>query len=222
MQDEQPSNDNTITVLIADDHPIVRQGMEMLLEVQDDIEIVGVVANGQVAVTLATDTQPAVALLDLNMPEMDGIAATQAIRAASPNTQVVILTSHHEDAMVFPAIKAGALSYLLKSASPDEVVAAIRAAAQGEARLHPRVARRLMDEVAGKRVSAENLTSRELEVLKEIARGHDNKTIAANLFLSEKTIKTHVSNLLGKLQLSDRTQAAIYALKSGIVPLDDT
>lgn len=193
----------------------------MLLEVQDDIEIVGVVADGLAAVALATETQPAVALLDLNMPELDGIGATQAIHAASSATQVVILTSHHEDAMVFPAIKAGALSYLLKSASPDEVIAAIRAAAQGEARLHPRVARRLMDEVAGVRVSADSLTPRELEVLKELARGHDNKLIAKNLVLSEKTVKTHVSNLLAKLQLNDRTQAAIYALKSGLVPLDD-
>lgn len=194
----------------------------MLLEVQDDIRIVGVVADGEAAVTLATASQPAVALLDLNMPKMDGIAATKAIRAASPSTQVVILTSHHEDAMVFPAIKAGALSYLLKSASPDEVVAAIRAAARGEARLHPRVAKRLMDEVAGRRVSAESLTPRELEVLKQIARGHDNKTIASTLVLSERTVKTHVSNLLGKLQLTDRTQAAIYALRSGIVPLGET
>ena len=193
----------------------------MLLEVQDDIEIIGVVDDGLKAVAVAQELQPAVALLDLNMPDMDGIAATQAIRQASPETEVVILTSHHEDSMVFPAIKAGALSYLLKSSSPDEVVAAIRAAAKGISSLHPRVARRLMDEVAGTRVSAGVLTSRELEVLKEIAKGHDNKTIAANLFLSEKTVKTHVSNLLSKLQLSDRTQAAIYALKSRLVPLDD-
>ena len=210
-----------ITVLIADDHPIVRQGMQMLLEVQDDIEIVGLVANGVEAVTLATQKQPAVALLDLNMPEMDGIAATQAILCVSPQTKIVILTSHHEDAMVFPAIKAGALSYLLKSATPDEVIDAIRSAAQGEARLHPRVARRLMDEVAGVRVSAEALTTRELDILKQIAHGHDNKTIADLLFLSEKTVKTHVSNILSKLHLTDRTQAAIYALKSGVVPLDD-
>jgi NarL family two-component system response regulator LiaR len=211
----------TIRVLIADDHPIVQQGMQMLLEVQDDLEIVGIVGDGAAAVALAERTQPDVALLDLNMPVMDGIAATKAIRAASPDTQVVILTSHHEDAMVFPAIKAGALSYLLKSAAPDEVLAAIRAAARGEAHLHPRVARRLMDEVAGTRVSAEVLTPRELEVLKQIAQGNDNKSIAANLVLSEKTVKTHVSNILGKLGLSDRTQAAIYALRSGIVPLDD-
>jgi NarL family two-component system response regulator LiaR len=134
---------------------------------------------------------------------------------------VVILTSHHQDAMVFPAIKAGALSYLLKSASPDEVVDAIRAAARNEARLHPRVARRLMDEVSGAQVSVDALTSRELEVLREIALGHSNKTIAANLSLSEKTVKTHVSNILGKLHLDDRTQAAVYALRQGLAPLDD-
>ena len=210
-----------ITVLIADDHPIVRQGMDMLLEVQDDIEVVGIAENGADAVRMAEDLQPNVALMDLNMPELDGIEATRQLADVSPNTQVVILTSHHQDAMVFPAIKAGALSYLLKSAAPDEVVAAIRAAAQGEARLHPRVAKRLMDEVAGVRVSADTLTVRELEVLKQIALGNDNKTIARELVLSEKTVKTHVSNILGKLQLTDRTQAAIYALKSGLVPLDE-
>ncbi|PID86581.1 MAG: DNA-binding response regulator [Chloroflexi bacterium] len=210
-----------ITVLIADDHPIVQQGMQMLLEVQEDIKVIGVATDGAEAVEMATSSQPDVVLLDLNMPEMNGIEATRVIRHTCPHTQIVILTSHHEDAMVFPAIKAGALSYLLKSVSPDEVVTAVRAAAQNEARLHPRVARRLMDEVAGVRVSVEALTSRELEVLKEIARGHDNKTIAANLVLSEKTVKTHVSNILSKLQLEDRTQAAIFALKSRLVPLDN-
>ncbi len=210
-----------ITVLIADDHPIVRQGMQMLLEVQDDIEVVGVAENGAEAVAMAIELAPSVVLMDLNMPQLDGIEATRQIQASQPASRVVILTSHHQDAMVFPAIKAGALSYLLKSAAPDEVVAAVRAAAQGEARLHPRVAKRLMDEVAGVRVSAETLTTRELEVLKQIALGNDNKSIAAALVLSEKTVKTHVSNILGKLHLNDRTQAAIYALKSGLVPLDD-
>lgn len=210
-----------ITVLIADDHPIVRDGMQMLMDVQEDIEVVGVVEDGETAVSLAANTKPTVVLLDLNMPNMNGIEATKAILQVSPATKVVILTSHHEDAMIFPAIKAGALSYMLKSASPDEVVDAVRAAAKGEARLHPRIARRLMDEVSGARVSVDVLTARELEVLKEIAQGHDNKKIAANLVLSEKTVKTHVSNILSKLQLEDRTQAAIYALKSRLVPLDD-
>lgn len=210
-----------IDVLIVDDHPIVRQGMEMLLGVQDDIEVVGVAENGQEAVEFVTIQPPDVVLMDLNMPQLNGIDATKQIRALSPHTQIIVLTSHHQDAMVFPAIKAGALSYMLKSAKPAEVVDAIRAASRGESRLHPRVARRLMQEVSGTRVSAETLTTRELEVLKQIAKGNDNKTIARNLVVSEKTVKTHVSNILSKLHLDDRTQVAIYALKQGIVPLDE-
>ena len=210
-----------IEVLIADDHPIVRQGMEMLLDIQDDIEVVGVAENGQEAVAFVENHPPDVVLMDLNMPQLNGIDATKQIRALSPHTKIIVLTSHHQDAMVFPAIKAGALSYMLKSAKPMEVVDAIRAASRGEARLHPRVAQRLMQEVSGARVSAENLTNRELEVLKQIAKGNDNKTIARNLVVSEKTVKTHVSNILSKLHLDDRTQVAIYALKQGIVPLDD-
>jgi NarL family two-component system response regulator LiaR len=210
-----------ITVLIADDHPIVQQGMKYLLDVQEDIEVAGIANDGAEAIDLVADLRPDVVLMDLNMPDVDGIEATRRIREINPGTQVVILTSHHQDAMVFPAIKAGALSYLLKSASPDEVVDAIRAAARNEARLHPRVARRLMDEVSGAQVSVDALTSRELEVLREIALGHSNKTIAANLSLSEKTVKTHVSNILGKLHLDDRTQAAVYALRQGLAPLDD-
>lgn len=211
-----------ITVLIADDHPIVQQGMKYLLDVQEDIQVAGVANDGAEAIDLVTEARPDVVLMDLNMPGVDGIEATRRIRAISPGTQVVILTSHHQDAMVFPAIKAGALSYLLKSASPDEVVDAIRAAARQEARLHPRVARRLMDEVSGAQVSVDALTSRELEVLREIALGHSNRIIAANLSLSEKTVKTHVSNILSKLHLEDRTQAAVYALRQGLAPLDDS
>ncbi len=210
-----------IDVLIVDDHPIVRQGMEMLLGVQDDIEVVGVAENGQEAVEFVTIQPPDVVLMDLNMPQLNGIDATKQIRVLSPHTQIIVLTSHHQDAMVFPAIKAGALSYMLKSAKPAEVVDAIRAASRGESRLHPRVARRLMQEVSGTRVSAETLTTRELEVLKQIAKGNDDKTIARNLVVSEKTVKTHVSNILSKLHLDDRTQVAIYALKQGIVPLDE-
>jgi len=210
-----------ISVLLVDDHPVVQQGMKFLLDLQEDLDVVGVVGNGVQAVDFVIDAPPDVVLMDLNMPDMDGIDATKQIRKSSPHTQVVILTSHHQDAMVFPAIKAGALSYLLKSASPDEVVAAVRAAAAGEARLHPRVAKRLMDEVSGAKVSVDALTVRELEVLKQIAAGQDNKGIARALTLAEKTVKTHVSNILSKLGLTDRTQAAIYALKQGLVPLDD-
>lgn len=211
----------SITVLIADDHPVVRQGMSALLEVQEGIEVVGQVEDGEAAVKFIEDTPPDVILMDINMPKLSGIEATEQIRKISPNTQIIILTSHHQDAMVFPAIKAGALSYLLKSATPDEVIDAVHAAVKGEARLHPRVAQRMMGEIAGTRPSADNLTARELDVLKEIADGFDNRNIAKNLNLSEKTVKTHISNILSKLHLEDRTQVAIYALKQGIVPLDD-
>ncbi len=210
-----------ITVLIVDDHPIVRQGMEMLLAMQEGIEVVGAAENGVNAVAFIHEQPTDVVLMDLNMPDLNGIEATSQIRAISPHTQIVVLTSHHEDAMVFPAIKAGALSYLLKSATPDEVIDAVQAAARREARLHPRIAQRLMSEVAGTQPSLNALTSRELEVLKEIARGKDNQTIADDLGLSTKTIKTHVSNILSKLYLADRTQAAVYALRQRIVPLDD-
>jgi NarL family two-component system response regulator LiaR len=133
---------------------------------------------------------------------------------------VVILTSHHQDAMVFPAVKAGALSYLLKSASPDEVIEAVRAATRGEARLNPRIAKRLMEEISGARPTPDALTARELDVLGLIAQGMDNRSIAAELTVSEKTVKTHISNILSKLHLVDRTQAAIYALRQGLAPLD--
>ncbi len=209
-----------ITVLITDDHPIVRQGLRQLLEVQADIEVVGEAETGAAAVESVAELLPDVVLMDLVMPDMDGIEATRQLRAASPHTQVVVLTSHHEDAMVFPAIKAGALSYLLKSTPPDEVIEAVRAAARREARLHPRVAKRLMQEVSGDKPSLDALTPRELEVLKLIAQGLANREIAAHFVLSEKTIKTHVSNILSKLQLTDRTQAAIYALRQRVVPLE--
>jgi len=210
-----------ISVLIADDHPVVRQGMSALLEVQEGIEVIGQVEDGEAAVKFIEDTPSDVILMDINMPKLSGIEATEQIRKISPNTQIIILTSHHQDAMVFPAIKAGALSYLLKSATPDEVIDAVHAAGKGEVRLHPRVAQRMMGEIAGTLPSADNLTARELDVLKEITGGFDNRNIAKNLNLSEKTVKTHISNILSKLHLDDRTQVAIYALKQGIVPLDD-
>ena len=210
-----------VTVLIVDDHPVVRQGMEMFLETQAQVRVTGLAADGAEALRLVEAAPPDVALLDLNMPGMDGIELTRRIRQISPQTQVVVLTSHHEDAMVFPAIKAGALSYLLKSAPPPEILDAILAAARGEARLQPRIAKRLMEEVAGADRSLTALTSRELEVLKLIARGYDNRAIATALNLREKTVKTHVSNILSKLGLADRTQAAIYALRQKIVPLDE-
>jgi len=210
-----------IGVLIVDDHPVVRNGLQMLLDGQPDMDVLGQAKDGQQALALAAETPPDVVLMDVNMPGMDGIEATKKIRALSPHTQVVILTSHHQDAMVFPAIKAGALSYLLKSATPEEVVEAVRAASIGEARLHPRIARRLMTEISGERPTPDVLTARELEVLRLVADGMDNRTIAQTLVVSEKTVKTHISNILSKLHLVDRTQAAIYALRQGIVPLDE-
>ena len=212
---------HTITVLIVDDHPIVRQGLRQLLEVQDNLEIVGEAEDGQSAIEKTGELIPDVVLMDLVMPEMTGVEATREIRRISPHTQVVVLTSHHEDALVFPAIKAGALSYLLKSSLPEDVIEAVQAAARHEARLHPRIAKRLMQEISGDAPSLESLTSRELEVLKLIAQGQDNRNIAASLVVSEKTVKTHVSNILSKLQLADRTQASIFAIKQRIVPLDD-
>jgi len=210
-----------ITVLIVDDHPIVRQGLCQLLEVQDGLEVIGEAEDGQTAIDMISQLPPDVVLMDLVMPEMNGVEATRLIREISPHTQVVVLTSHHEDALVFPAVKAGALSYLLKSSLPEEVVEAVRAAARHEARLHPRIAKRLMDEISGSSPSLDSLTPRELEVLKLIAQGQDNRHIAKSLVVSEKTVKTHVSNILSKLQMVDRTQAAIYAIRQRIVPLDD-
>jgi len=212
---------NTISVLIVDDHPIVRQGLHQLLEIQDGIEVVGEAASGKEAVKLVAELLPDVVLMDLIMEEMGGIDATREVRKISPHTQVVVLTSYHEDALIFPAIKAGALSYLLKNSLPEEVVDAVRAAARREARLHSRIAGRLMQEVAGTRPSVDALTARELEVLKLIASGMSNKQIANTLHVSHKTVKTHVSNLLSKLQLADRTQAAVYALRQRLVPLDE-
>jgi two-component system, NarL family, response regulator LiaR len=210
-----------IRVLIADDHPVVRQGMNLFLGTQPDIEVVALAENGLQAVQLVEEFLPDVVLMDLNMPEQNGIEATKRIRAHSPHTQVVVLTSHVEDGMLFPAIKAGALSYLLKSASPEEIIDAIRAASRREVRLHPSIAKQLMLEVSGQRPSADALTVKELEVLTAIAHGKDNATIAGDMGLSEKTIKTHVSNILSKLYVQDRTQAAIYALRQRLVPLEE-
>ena len=215
------SQENTISVLIVDDHPIVRQGLHQLLEIQDGIEVVGEADSGKAAVKLVAELLPDVVLMDLIMGEMGGIDATREVRKISPHTQVVVLTSYHEDALIFPAIKAGALSYLLKNSLPEDVVDAVRAAARREARLHSRIAGRLMQEVAGTRPSVDVLTPRELEVLKLIALGMSNKQIANALHVSQKTVKTHVSNLLSKLQLADRTQAAVYALRQRLVPLDE-
>jgi two-component system, NarL family, response regulator LiaR len=211
-----------IRVLVADDHPVVRHGLRTLLELQDDLEPVGEAADGAEAIRLVEETLPDVVLMDLVMPEMDGIEAIRRIRAFSPSTKVIVLTSFGEDDKVFPAIKAGAAGYLLKDVHPDELTDAVRRVQRGEALLHPAVAARLMREFADDRESgADQLTERELEVLGLIARGRSNKQIALELVLSEKTVKTHVSNILAKLHLADRTQAALYAVRRRLVDLED-
>lgn len=212
---------DVVSVVLADDHQLVREGVRAFLETQPGIEIVGEAATGEEAVSLSQALAPDVVLMDLAMPGIGGVEATRRVREVSPRTQVVVLTSFHDDAYVFPAIKAGALSYLLKDAGPDEIAEAVRAAARGEAKLHPRIAGRLLQQVRGTDAASVNpfteLTEREQEVLRLIAQGMSNAEIAAELSISEKTVKAHVSNVLGKLYLVDRTQAAVFAWREGFV-----
>jgi NarL family two-component system response regulator LiaR len=209
-----------IAVLIADDHPFVRHGLRTFLETLEDVEVVGEAGNGAEAVEQAARLVPDVVLMDLVMPELDGVEATRRIRTESPSTKVIVLTSFDADDQVFPAIKAGAAGYLLKDVRPAELADAVRKASRGEALLAPSVAAKLMQEVAGDRSPAAGLTERELEVLRLIARGLSNKMIARELVVSEKTVKTHVSNILAKLHLTDRTQAALYAVREGLAELE--
>jgi two-component system, NarL family, response regulator LiaR len=212
---------DSITVLLVDDHAMVRQGVRAFLVTQVDIAVVGEAGSGEEAIKLAAQHIPDVILMDLIMPNMDGVEATRRVKQVSPRSQVVVLTSYHEDEHIFPALKAGALSYILKDVSAEELASAVRKAAAGEAVLHPRVAARLIKELQGRRAEALNpfteLSERELEVLKLIADGMSNAEIAAKLVLSEKTVKGHVSNILSKLHLVDRTQAAVYAWREGVV-----
>jgi len=208
-----------IAILIVDDHAVVRQGLRTFLELHDEIQVVGEASNGAEAVDQTRRLQPDVVLMDLVMPGMDGIAATSRIRALSPGTKVIALTSFSGEEKVFGAIRAGASGYLLKDISPSDLAKAIQAAHQGKAHLHPQIAKKLMDEFAdqAKDPSHNELTERELEVLNLIAQGLSNREIAKELRISVKTVKTHVSNILGKLHVADRTQAAIYAIKKGFV-----
>ena len=213
-----------ITVLLVDDHEMVRRGVRAFLETQPDISVVAEAGSGEEAVRLAAEHAPDVALMDLIMPGMDGVEATRRLTSQSPRTRVVMLTSYHDDEHVFPAIRAGALSYVLKEIGPGELAEAVRKAAAGEAVLHPRVAARVVRELHGARRDEPNafreLSNRELEVLKLIADGLNNAEIAGRLYVSEKTVKSHVSNILGKLHLADRTQAAVYAWRQGVVRRD--
>ena len=210
----------TIRVLITDDHGVVRQGLRMYLSQAPDLKVVGEARDGAEALRLARETEPDVVLMDLLMPVMDGIEATWAIKAAMPDVEVVALTSVLEDGSVAGAVKAGAIGYLLKGTDADELRRAIRAAAEGRVHLAPEAAARLMREVSAPE-NPEALTERETDVLKLVARGMANKQIARNLYIGEKTVKTHVSNILLKLGVNSRTQAALHAARTGLVSPED-
>ncbi|MGE5071806.1 MAG: response regulator [Anaerolineae bacterium] len=211
-----------IRVLLVDDHKIVRQGVRAYLATLPDLEVVAEADSGSGAVEAADAMQPDVVLMDLEMPgELDGIAATRQIRKLHPAVQVIVVTSHHQDEYIFPAVRAGAISYLLKDIEPEELADAIRKAAQGEAVLDSRVASRIVKELQGLRGEDVNpfteLSDREFEILRLIAGGRSNAEIAEALVIGESTVKTHIGNLLRKLHVSDRTQAAVYAWKEGVV-----
>jgi NarL family two-component system response regulator LiaR len=225
---QNDSNPERITVFVVDDHDVVRKGLRYFLSAHSEIAIVGEAGDAQTAVQGVAEHVPDVVLMDLVLPlqpgtepvDQGGVQATRLIRQISPHTQVVVLTSFAQDELIFSAIKAGALSYLLKDADGETVLDAIHAASRGEASLHPRIAQRLMDEVttpARGRDPAAGLTAREMEVLRLVAQGLSNAEIATELVITERTVKAHVSNLLGKLHLSDRTQAAVYAWREGLM-----
>jgi two-component system, NarL family, response regulator LiaR len=209
-----------IRVLITDDHGVVRQGLRMFLSLDPELEVVGEASNGEEALRMARELEPDVVLMDLVMPVMDGIEATGAIRAELPNVEVIALTSVLEDASVSGAVKAGAIGYLLKNTEAEELGRVIKAAADGQVQLAPEAAERLMREVRAPE-SPEALTERETEVLKLMARGKANKQIASALFVGEKTIKAHVSSILAKLGVQSRTQAALHAVRTGLVSVDE-
>lgn len=213
--------DSPISVMLVDDHEVVRQGVRFFLETQPDFSVVAEADSGLAAIKLAEETVPDVVLMDLIMPEMGGVEATRRIKDVSPRTQIIVLTSYHDDEHIFPALQAGAVSYLLKDVRMEELAEAIRRAVRGEATLHPRVASRIIQELQGGRTWELNpfteLTNREMEVLKLIANGLSNSDIAEKLVISEYTVKGHVSNILSKLHLADRTQAAVYAWQKGVV-----
>jgi NarL family two-component system response regulator LiaR len=215
----------TISILIADDHALVRHGIRDFLEIQADLSVVGEADSGEAAVRLARELAPDVVLMDLVMPGMGGVEATRQVKQVSPHSQIIVLTSYHEDEYIFPALRAGALSYVLKDIGPEELADTVRRAARGESVLHPRVAARVVQEVRGARNDTPNLftelSDRELEVLRLIADGLSNAEIARKLVISEKTVKGHVSNILGKLHMLDRTQAAVFAWQQGLVTRRD-
>jgi len=214
-----------ISLLITDDHALVRQGIRAFLELQPDLTVIGEADSGEAAVHMAAELAPDVVLMDLVMPGIGGVEATRQVKQVSPHSQIIVLTSYHEDEYILPALRAGALSYVLKDIGPDELADTVRKAARGESMLHPRVASRVVQELRGARRDTPNLftelSDRELEVLRLIADGLSNAEIASKLVISEKTVKGHVSNILGKLHMMDRTQAAVLAWQQGLVARRD-
>jgi two-component system, NarL family, response regulator LiaR len=215
---------NPIRVFIAEDHAIVRKGIRALLALEPDIEVVGEANNGREAVRGIAGTRPDVVLMDLVMPEMDGIEAIRQVVAGRPQARILVLTSFATDDKVFPAIKAGALGYLLKDSEPRDVVDAIRQVHRGESSLHPRIARKLMQELSrppDRPPTPDPLTEREMEVLRLVAQGKSNREIADELTVTEGTVRVHVSSILAKLHLASRTQATLYALREGLASLGE-
>lgn len=216
------AEDGVVRVLVVDDHPVVRHGLRTFLSSREGIDVVGEAGSGEAAVAEAERLRPDVVLLDLVMPGAGGLAAIRRLRSLLPDVQVLVLTSFSSEDQVIPAVQAGAAGYLLKDVAPAELEAAVRAVARGEALLDPQVVGRVMAELAqGERSrtpGAADLTPRELEVLRLLALGRSNRQLAAELYVSEKTVKTHVSSILAKLRLSDRTQAALWAVRAGLGP----
>lgn len=214
-----------IRVLIVDDHPVVRKGIRSLLAEEQDINVIGEAVNGRDALAQAEALHPDVILMDLVMPEMGGVEAIARITAAHPEARILVMTSFAADDKVFPSIKAGALGYLLKDSDPEDLIRMIHQVARGELSIHPSIARKVIQELnrpAREPLTPSPLTDREVEILQLIAQGIENKEIARRLFLREATVRTHVSNVLGKLHLANRVQATLYALKKGIASLDDS
>jgi len=210
-----------IRILLVDDHKIVRQGVRAFFDAHEGIDVIGEAGSGAEAVKMVEERGPDVVLMDLIMPGMDGVEATRLAKDISPRTQIVVLTSYHDDEHIFPALQAGALSYILKDVEMDELADAVFKASRGEATLHPQIASRVIQELHGRKVTENTLgvelTKREMEILKMIAQGMSNSDIAEKFIISKYTVKGHVSNILSKLHLADRTQAAVYAWQKGVV-----
>jgi NarL family two-component system response regulator LiaR len=213
-----------IRLLIVDDHVFVRKGIRALLATEEDIQVIGEAGDGREALDKIEDLEPDVILLDLLMPKMEGVEVIERVMVDNPQARFLVLTSFVADDKVFPAIKAGALGYLLKDSDPEELVQAIHQVYRGESSLSPVIARKVLQEISrptDRELSEDPLTDREVEILQHIAKGESNREIAEALVLSEATVRTHVSNILGKLHLASRTQAALYALRKGLAPLDE-